>query len=118
MSHYSTNLEHLRDEFRRLDWLLERAIQQFRSHRNSNIPTEFQGLHISDEEIDDLISTEQPPQSPAKTQTNVMSLHAQIQQRVAETQTSGIILRLPYLQLKTWRSLLHFALLKLAEKLA
>lgn len=54
MSPYTTNLEHLRDEFRRLDWMLERAIQQFRSRRNSNIPAEFQGLHISDEEIDGL----------------------------------------------------------------
>ena len=54
MSPYTTNLEHLRDEFRRLDWMLERAIQQFRSRRNSNITAEFQGLHISDEEIDGL----------------------------------------------------------------
>lgn len=98
MSPYTTNLEHLRDEFRRLDWLLERAIQQFRSRRNSNITTEFQGLHISDEEIDGSIADEQPEQSWTETQTRVMQLRAEIQQRVAKTQAAGVTLRLPYLQ--------------------
>ncbi len=98
MPPYTTNLEHLRDEFRRLDWLLEMAIQQFRSRRNSNITAEFQGLHISDEEIDGLIANEQPEQSWNETQTRVMQLHAQIQQRMAETQAENVTLRLPYLQ--------------------
>jgi len=98
MPPYTTNLEHLRDEFCRLDWLLERAIQQFRSRRHQNIPAEFQGLHISDEEIDGLISDEQPEQSWTETQTRVMKLHEEIQQRLAKTQAASVTLRLPYLQ--------------------
>jgi len=95
---YTTNLEHLRDEFCRLDWLLEKAIQQFRLRRNSNIPTEFQGLHISDEEIDGLIANGQSERSWTETQTRVMKLRAETQQRVAETQAAGVTLRLPYFQ--------------------
>ncbi len=98
MPPYTTNLEHLRDEFRRLDYLLEMAIQQFRSRRNSNIPTEFQGLHISDEEIDGLIANEQSEQSRTETPIRAMQLWAEIQQRVAETQAENVTLRLPYLQ--------------------
>ena len=97
---YTTNLEHLYHELRRLDWLLERAIQQFRSQRNQIIPSEFQGFHISDEEIDTLISKQNKPTEDQWTQTQIRitRLHEEIHQRVAETVATGITLRLPYLQ--------------------
>ncbi|MFB2881582.1 AAA family ATPase [Floridanema aerugineum] len=97
---YSSNIEYLRDELRRLDWLLKIAIQQFRSHRNQNIPPEFQGLHISDQEIDGLVSEENESwnQTWAETQTKVMAMREEIDRRIIETQINGIILRLPYLQ--------------------
>lgn len=100
MPPYTTNLEHLLDEFHRLDWLLERAIQQFRLRRNQDVSTEFQGLHISDHEIDGLISdrNKQSDQSWIETQAKAMKLHGEIQQRIAEAQAAGVRLRLPYLQ--------------------
>jgi hypothetical protein len=51
MSPYQNNLEHLQDELRRLDLLLERAMVEFRARRNRDTPAEFRGLYISDEEI-------------------------------------------------------------------
>lgn len=98
MSPYSTNLEHLRDEFRYLDWLLEGSIQQFRLRHQQHIPTEFQGLHISDQEIDGLIGdvNKKTDQRWSEMQTKAIALHSAIQQRVAEA--ADVILRLPYLQ--------------------
>lgn len=52
MSPYTANLEHLQAELHHLDLLIEKAIQQFRTSRQQNIPNEFQRLYISDDEID------------------------------------------------------------------
>jgi len=100
MSPYTTNLEHLHHELYRLDVLIEKAIQQFRASRQQNSPVEFQGLYISDDEIDRSMSEKDEHLKPtwAATQTKVIELHTEIQQRVAETQTTGVTLRLPYLQ--------------------
>ncbi|MEH2048254.1 AAA family ATPase [Nostoc sp.] len=118
MPPYTTNLEHLRHELCRLDWLLRRAIQHFRVHcdQGLGIPAEFQGLHISDDEIDDLMSQEDEHQSQpwAETQAKVMNLHKEIQQRVAATQMEGVTLRLPYLQKVFDLSLFETDLLLLA----
>ena len=100
MSPYTTNLEHLHAELYRLDLLIEQAVQQFRAARQQNNPIEFQGLYISDDEIDRSMSEGDEPlkQTWAEAQTKDRELHAEIQQRVAETQTTDVILRLPYLQ--------------------
>lgn len=100
MSPYTTNLEHLRDELYRLDRFIEKAVQQFRASRQQNNPVEFQGLYISDDEIDRSMSEgdEHLKQTLAESRTRDRELHAEIQQRVAETQATDVILRLPYLQ--------------------
>ena len=100
MSPYTTNLEHLHAELYRLDLLIEKAVQQFRASRQQNTPVEFQGLYIPDEEIDHSISEKDKPpkQTQTEPQTKIIELHQEIQQRVAATQATGVILRLPYLQ--------------------
>ncbi|HEY9645318.1 MAG TPA: hypothetical protein V6C88_03060 [Chroococcidiopsis sp.] len=100
MSPYTTNLEHLYAELYRLDRLIEQAVQQFRAARQQNNPVEFQELYISDDEIDRSMSegNEHLKQTWAEAQTKDRELHAEIQQRVAETQSTGVTLRLPYLQ--------------------
>jgi ATP-dependent 26S proteasome regulatory subunit len=100
MSPYTTNLEHLHAELYRLDLLIEQAVQQFRASRQQHTPTEFQGLYISDDEIDRSISapTEPLQQTEIEFQTKAIDLQATIQQRVAETQSTEVTLRLPYLQ--------------------
>lgn len=100
MSPYTTNLEHLHAELYRLDLLIEQAVQQFRTSRQQHNPTEFQGLYISDDEIDRSMSAQDEPlkQTWTESQTKVIELQAEIQQRVAETQSTDVTLRLPYLQ--------------------
>ncbi|HEX8852935.1 MAG TPA: hypothetical protein VF754_05585, partial [Pyrinomonadaceae bacterium] len=56
MAAYQNNLEHLRDELRRLDILLEQAVKDFRARRTDDSLTEFRGLFISDAEVDELIA--------------------------------------------------------------
>jgi ATP-dependent 26S proteasome regulatory subunit len=100
MSPYTTNLEHLHAELHRLDLLIEQAVQQFRASRQQHTPAEFQGLYISDDEIDRSISAPAEPlqQTEIEFQTKAIDLQATIQQRVAETQSTDVTLRLPYLQ--------------------
>jgi ATPase family associated with various cellular activities (AAA) len=97
--YYTTNLDHLRDELRRLDLLLERAVLQFRARRDQDKSSEFRGLYISDEEIDDLmtVSDENPRKAWAETDNQVELLHNAIQQRVNESRAAGVTLRLPHL---------------------
>ncbi|MBW4518563.1 MAG: AAA family ATPase [Scytolyngbya sp. HA4215-MV1] len=116
MDPYTTNLAHLQDELHRLDVLIKKAVQQFRASRQQNNPVEFQGLYISDDEIDRSISERHEPlnQIWADSQTNVRKLHAEIQSRVAETPSTGVILRLPYLQKVFDLSLFETDLLLLA----
>ena len=99
MPPYTTNLQHLRDELRRLDLLLEQAIQQFRVSRQQNIPAEFSGLYISDAEIDKWLqeANESQNQTGAETKTQLITLTSEIQQRIQETLSAGVPLRLPYL---------------------
>lgn len=116
MSPYTTNIEHLHDELCRLDVLIEKAVQQFRASRQQNNPVEFQGLYISDEEIDRSMSEKDEYLKPtwAESQTKVRELYAEIPQRVTETQTTGVILQLPYLQQVFDLSLFETDLLLLA----
>jgi hypothetical protein len=97
---YNTNLEHLRHELDRLDGLLGRAVEQFQERRDQGQPAEFHGLHISDWEIVSLLSKEDQSlnQTWVKAQAKVLDLHRDIQQRVAETQVTDVVLRLPYLK--------------------
>ncbi len=116
MSPYITNLEHLHHELYRLDLLIKKAVQQFRASCRQNNPLEFQGLYISDDEIDHsmLEQDEHLKQTHSESQTKILDLHAEIQQRVAQTEATNITLRLPYLQKVFGLSLFETDLLLLA----
>jgi ATP-dependent 26S proteasome regulatory subunit len=101
MSPYTANLEHLQAELHHLDLLIEKAIQQFRTARQQNIPNEFQGLYISDDEIDSFRDSSasraiHPTDPPTQLDSQATQQRQKIQQRIAATKTTT--LRLPYLQ--------------------
>ncbi len=100
MTPYATNLEHLQDEMRRLDLLLARAVARFRVLRNQDIPTEFQGLYISDAEIDRLMVGEAETSAEGEEEfaSKVAHSQAEVQRRVEESLGAGVTLRLPHLR--------------------
>lgn len=57
MEPYTDTNEHLRDELRRIDMLLERAIAQFRGTIRQRADSPYAGLYISDAEADGLLET-------------------------------------------------------------
>ncbi len=98
MEAYRNNLEHLQDEFQRLNLLLARAVREFRVRRAGGGTGPFPGLVISDEEIDQLIAgTPTPDEFWSVTDRLATFLRAQIQEREMATQSRGIFLRLPHL---------------------
>ncbi len=100
MSPYKTNLEHLQDELRRLDLLLARAVARFRVRRNQDLPTEFQGLYISDTEIDQLMVGEEETSTEGEEEfaSKVAHWQAEVQRRVEESLGAGVTLRLLHLR--------------------
>lgn len=95
---YTNNLEHIYDELRRLDLLLERAVLQFRSHYQDK-PAEFRGLYISETEIDELIKTTNNNFGDwDDLESKACALHKEIQRRVIATRVAGVALRLAKLR--------------------
>jgi hypothetical protein len=99
MAAYQNNLEHLHDEFRRLEILLEQAVVEFRAGRNGNNSTEFRGLFISDKEIDELMipAGETGSEARIQVQSTLSERRSEIHERVMESRQAGITLRLPHL---------------------
>lgn len=97
---YKNNLEHLKDEFHRLDLLLERAIVHFRGQRGHDKPDEFRGFYISDKEIDDMMESPDKPREKiwVEAEGKIAALRGEIDGRINESQRSGMILRLPHLR--------------------
>lgn len=97
---YTTNLEHIHDELRRLDLLLEQAIKQFRASRQQNIPAEFSGLYISEAEIDKWLKNANEPQNQTwiEAKKQLIKLQSEIQQRIQASLSAEVSLRLPYLR--------------------
>jgi AAA+ superfamily predicted ATPase len=94
MPPYQNNFEHLKDECRRLDLILGRAVAEFRTQRSQDKPDQFAGLYLSDEEIDALLTSA----GEVEKQTLVEAeLRDTIQQRMVESQQAGVPLRLPHL---------------------
>jgi ATPase family associated with various cellular activities (AAA) len=96
MRPYATNLEHIYDELHRLDLLLEHAIKQFRASRQQNSPSQLPGLHISDAEIDNWL--QQPNESQNQTwveaKPEIIALQSEIQQRIQQSLSTSVKLRL------------------------
>jgi SpoVK/Ycf46/Vps4 family AAA+-type ATPase len=58
MAAYTTSLDHLFAELKRLDALLKRAVILARSDRPSGVPDDFRGLAVFETEIDALLSAD------------------------------------------------------------
>ncbi|HEY0078528.1 MAG TPA: ATP-binding protein [Pyrinomonadaceae bacterium] len=96
---YANSNEHLRDELRRLDYLLCQAVAEFRARQGEDYAAEFRGLCISEEEIDELLdaSSPAPGSNRIETYARLASLGAEIQERTARSLEAGVALRLPHL---------------------
>jgi AAA+ superfamily predicted ATPase len=93
---YQDTLEHLLDEFRCLEAGLGRAVHELRGGRPPVSTGAFQGLFLSDEEIDRLLAAGGAP--AAGLDSDRLDRHrAEIDARVLATATSGRRLRLPHL---------------------
>lgn len=58
MEPYSDSIEHIRDEFARLDLLLRRAVFLARQPSTEATPEEFRGLVVTENEIDQILATQ------------------------------------------------------------
>lgn len=96
---YTGNFEHLLDELRWLDRILESAIQRFRAQRRNGEAGDFRGLYISDEEIDLLLQSSREGPSPGQSdsQEQISALRTEIDERIAATAMTTIRLRLPHM---------------------
>ena len=56
MNYYAASLEHLKDELRKLDLILNLHVLEFRQGGSDD----FKGLYISEEEIDDILDSSKP----------------------------------------------------------
>jgi ATP-dependent 26S proteasome regulatory subunit len=59
--YYENSFQHLRDELKRIYLLIHRRIQRLRNERNNDIPDEYKGLFISEEEIDQILKGKTEP---------------------------------------------------------
>ncbi|HEX8845942.1 MAG TPA: AAA family ATPase [Pyrinomonadaceae bacterium] len=105
---YSTNLEYLTDELRRLDLLIHLRLLEDRSREPSNPLTQFKGLVLLEEEIAALVNdaagaaadvnSTAPPDSRAQTVAETLTrLEHRIQLRRAASLAGEIYLPLPRL---------------------
>jgi SpoVK/Ycf46/Vps4 family AAA+-type ATPase len=53
---YKSSFEHIQDELRRMDILIHNCIVRLREERRDNIPDDYRGLFVSEEEIDGILS--------------------------------------------------------------
>jgi ATP-dependent 26S proteasome regulatory subunit len=95
---YRDSLEHLTDELRRLDLILEGSIAHFRSRRGGNPLDEFRGLYLSEEEIDNLFSPGADGDNQAgKADADIAAASNTIRERIIKSHEAGVYLRLPHL---------------------
>ena len=99
--HYATSLQHILAELERIDLLIR--VQVWRARQVQQANDEFQGLYISEQEVDALMAepaglprwaTVPTPLSLAEVQAALDQMAAGIAQRKAESARRGITLRL------------------------
>ncbi len=93
MQPYRHNLQHLHDEFRRLDLRLKSAVSRLR-HVPQDQPGDFRHAYISEQEIDHILATRAatPPVTEAVEAESVASALAdEINARVAASAVAGTI---------------------------
>ena len=101
MEHYATSLQHILAELERVDLLIR--VQVWRARQVQEADDEFQGLYISEREVDALMAepaglprwaTVPAPRALAEVQAALAQIAAGIAQRKAESARRGITLRL------------------------
>ena len=98
MEPYRNDLEHLRDELRRIDLYVGRAVRESRARRAGT--GEFRGLYVSDEEVDALLSAEPGERAVAgwaEVEGEAAALRDEIRRRADEGRRAGFRPRLPHL---------------------
>ena len=97
--YYETNLQHISEELKRIDLMI---------HLQVDMVDGFQGLYISDEEInsilDDTYPTNDDDQHIQTLNSLIAEIETQIEEKVIESQKKGIALNLPLWRLS---SVLH-----------
>jgi len=57
MDYYQNNLQHLQEELKRIDLLIDLQVARFR--RENKVMDGFQGIYISDEEVDSILDPDE-----------------------------------------------------------
>ncbi len=101
MKYYKTSLQHLLAELERIDLLIQAQLQRLQTIQSTD--TQFQGLYISQQELEELLektigsprwATAETPLSDDEIQTVFDKLAADIAQHQAASRKKGIKLRL------------------------
>lgn len=100
-NYYKTNLQQLQEELKRIDLLIDLQIAKFR--QENKIMNEFQGVYISDEEVDSLLDPDslnavnEEYQATTTLKSHLIQLESEISQKIVKSLEKGIKLRLPSL---------------------
>jgi AAA+ superfamily predicted ATPase len=97
--HYETNLQHIAEELTRIDLMIHLQVERFRQKKD--VVDGFQGLYVSDEEInsilDDTYPTKNDNQHIQTLNSHIAEIETQIEEKLIESQKKGIALNLPLL---------------------
>ena len=97
--YYEDNLQYISEELKRIDLLIH--LQVLRIRQKKDVVDGFQGLYISDEEInsilDDTYPTNDGNQHIQTLNSFIAEIETQIEEKVIESQKKGIALNLPLL---------------------
>ena len=98
-THYETNLQHISEELKRIDLLIYQQI--LRISQKKEVVDGFQGLYISDEEINSILDNTYPANDEDRHIQNLIEriaeIETEIEEKKAESKKRGITLNLPLL---------------------
>lgn len=98
--HYETNLQHIAEELTRIDLLIHLQVRRIRQKKE--VVDEFQGLYVSDEEINSILDNPPPANDDDQhiriLQGRIAEIEAEIDEKKAESLRRGIPLSLPLLE--------------------
>lgn len=96
--HYKTNLQHIHDELKRIDRLIDLQVTKFRE--NNKIMDGFKGVYISEDEVNTLLESnssyfvDDNDQSINLLKSHLIELESEIAQKTINSLENGIELRL------------------------
>lgn len=97
--YYKTNLQHIQDELKRINILIDLQVAKFR--QQNKIMGEFQGIYISDNEVDYILNNEdsysKENQAIIILKSQLTKLESEIAQKILKSLDNGIKLRLSIL---------------------